>query len=264
MSEKFSIQNFNKISKEVLDFQLNNLYPIRNNDNQERLNLLFLNHDRNFSSFLTIMHCVKHEKVADIYTISRSMFESVINMALLSKSLIKDDLDRYQNHQFVDVYKTYFHLKKLGFESVSGLNYEEVKSVEQKRNDYLKKFDGKRDNWSGSSMEERVQLVDNNYTPTCNENKFYEYLYCQVYRKGSRLTHSSFGGLSSSVMIENIKFPDDNIGSRFKVNEPHLIFSCFHSLIVFLSSIRFIAHFLNKDMIEDYYNKITRYIISEN
>jgi hypothetical protein len=261
MKDRFTKNNFQKISKEVLEFQLKSLYPIKPIKDKRRLDYVFLNHDRNFSTFLTIKYCVEHERVADIYALSRVMFESVINMGLLTKAIIPDDLDRYENHQFVDVFKTYNHLKKLDLEKVSGLKKEEVTEVESRRNNYINKYGNATDNWSGKSLETRVKTVDENYPVTCNENRFYEYLYCQVYRKGSRLTHSSFGGLSTSVNIEVMKLSKNILAQRFIANDPHLIFSCFHSLIVFLSSVRFLGALLNITETEEFYQKITRYII---
>jgi hypothetical protein len=261
MKDRFTKNNFKKITKEILEFQLKTLYPIKPIMEKRRLDHVFLNHDRNFSTFLTIKYCVEHERVADIYALSRVMFESIINMGLLAISIIPDDLDRYENHQFVDVYKTYNHLKKMDLEKFSGLKNDEITEVESKRNNYINKYGNSSDNWSGKSLETRVKIVDENYPVTCNENRFYEYLYCQVYRKGSQLTHSSFGGLSTSVNTEIIKLSKNLIAQRFVANDPQLIFSCFHSLIVFLSSVRFLSGLLNLTEPEEYYQKITRYII---
>jgi len=229
MKDRFTKNNFQKISKEVLEFQLKTLYPIKPIKDKKRLDYVFQNHDRNFSTFLTIKYWVEHERVADIYALSRVMFESVINMGLLAKAIILEDLDRYENHQFVDVYKTYNHLKKLDLEKVSGLKNGEITKVESKRNIYIKKYGNASDNWSGKSLETRVKTVDDHYPVTCNENHFYEYLYCQVYRKGSRLTHSSFGGLSTSVNIEVLKLSKNILARRLVANSPYMIFSCFHS-----------------------------------
>lgn len=262
MKDRFTKSNFQKISKEVLEFQLKALYPIKPIKDNRRLDYVFLNHDRNFSTFLTIKYCVEHERVADIYALSRVMFESVINMGLLAKAIILEDLDRYENHQFVDIYKTYNHLKKLNLEKVSGVKKGKITEFESKRNNYIKKYGNSSDNWSGKSLETRVKTVDEHYPVTCNEKHFYEYLYCQVYRKGSRLTHSSFGGLSTSVNIEIMKLSKNILAQRYVTNDLHLIFSCFHSLIVFLSSIRFLGDLLNNTTTEEYYQKITRYIIA--
>ena len=116
MDDKFTKSNFLRVGKEVLDFQMRNLYPVQLQGEQNRINLILLNHDRNFSTFLTIMDLVKHERVADIYTLSRSMFESIISMGLLAKSVVADDLNRYQEYQFTEIHKTYTHLVRLGLQ----------------------------------------------------------------------------------------------------------------------------------------------------
>jgi hypothetical protein len=260
---KFSKANFLKISKDLLEFQLKNLYPLQIKDDRERTNIVFLNHDRNFSTFLTIKCLFEHGRIADIYTLSRSMFESIISMGLLSKRIIKNDLVRYKDYQFTEIYKTYSHLQKLGLETTSGLSQKYVNYVKIKKDEYLNKFGKNLSTWTGKNLEENVILVDHNYPPSCNENRFYEYLYCQVYRKGSQSAHGSFAGLSKGVDVEKIKLPGNLLAQRFKPNEPHLIFSCFHSIIVFVSSVRFIGTLLNNKETENYFQKITRYIISE-
>jgi len=263
MKNKFTKPTFMEISQEVLDFQLKVLYPIQTEKDPARINLVFLNHDRNFSTFLTIRYLVEHKRIADIYTLSRSMFESIITMGLLSKCLIEKDIERYQNFQYIEIYKTYDHLKKLGLEYLSGVPSSDVKFLYKEREKYIKKWGKNAPSWSGKSLEQNVKLIDKNYAPVCNEKHFYEYLYCQVYRKGSQSTHSSFAGLSKGVKIEKFSIPGLINAQRFKANENHLIFSCFHSLIIFLSSVRFLGYLLDKNETENYFYKIAKYIISD-
>ncbi len=263
MENKFTKSNFKKVSQEVLGFQLKTLYPIQIKKEATRIHLVFLNHDRNFSTFLTIRYLVGHDRVADIYTLSRSLFESIITMGLLSKHLIKEDIERYQNFQYIEIYKTYNHLKKLGLGYLSGVPSSDVYFLYKKREEYIKKWGKNNPSWSGKSLEQNVKLVDENYAPTCNEKHFYEYLYCQVYRIGSQSTHSSFAGLSKGVKIEKFSIPGLKSMQRFKVNENHLIFSCFHSILIFLSSVRFLGYLLNNKETEKYFHKIAKYIISD-
>jgi hypothetical protein len=234
---------------------------VRINNDPDRINLVFLNHDRNFSTFLTIKYLVEHQRVADIYTLSRSIYESTITMGLLAKDLIVDSINRYQDFQYLEIYKTYEHLKKLGLERLSGVSDSEVQLIHKKRTDYLKKWRSDL-SWTGNSLETNVRLIDKFYPPTCNETHFYEYLYCQVYRKGSQSSHSSFAGLLKGVVVEKITIPGA-AANRFAVNEPQLIFSCFHSLLVFLSSIRFLGVVLGKVECESYFQRQASYIISE-
>jgi hypothetical protein len=263
MDNKFTKSNFLKVSQEVLDFQLSALYPIHVDHDIERVNLIFLNHDRNFSTFLTIIYLVEHDRVADIYTLSRSMFESVVSMGLLAKSLIPNDLNRYQDYQFVETYKCHSHLEKLGLAKLSSVPSPDIPMLKAKYNEYLSKYGKLVPTWTGQSLEHNVNLLDKNLTPTCREKHFYEYLYCQVYRKGSAATHSSFAGLKKCVDIEKVDLPGSFSAQRFKTNEPHLIFSCFHSMIVFLSSVRFMGLVTNRTNTEAYFQKLARYIISE-
>ena len=256
------VSTFLKISQEALDFQLKTLYPVKTKKDPLRVNLLFLNHDRNLSTFLTVRYLVEHGRVADIDCLSRSMFESTIAMGLIAKSLIADDLVRYQTFQYIEIHKTYNHLKRLGLERLSGIVPDEIASLTQQYNDYLKRWGRNTSTWSGQSLEQNVRLVDSSYPPTCNEQHFYEYLYCQVYRKGSQSVHSSYGGLSIGVNTMAYKIGDSTF-QWFKPDKDHLIFSSYHSLLVFLSSVRFLGHFIQKKETEDYFHRISRFIISE-
>jgi hypothetical protein len=262
MKTKFTKTNFLQLSQDALDFQLKSLYPISTKKDPMRINLVFLNHDRNFSTFLTIKYLTEHERVADIYSLSRSMFESIISMGLISKYLVKDDLERYQDYQYIETYKTYNHLKKLGLERLSGVSPSDLDSIFNKRNEYLKKWGKSINTWTGKSLEQNVKTVDSAYNPTCKENHFYEYLYCQVYRKGSQAIHSSFAGLAKGVDVERVVINNTAI-QEFKTNEAHLIFSCFHSLLVFLSSVRFLGYLIDNNDIEKYFQNIANYIISD-
>ena len=262
MDNKFTTANFIRVSDEALSFQLATLYPVYAKKDPERINLLFLNHDRNFSTFLTIRYLVEHQRVADIYTLSRSMFESIISMGLLTKNLVADDIARYQEFQYLEIHKTYEHLKKLGVENLGGLSASDAQVVSDKRSAYVKKWGKKESSWTGRSLEDNVKTVDGAYPPTCNESHFYEYLYCQVYRKGSQSTHSSFAGLSKGVTVETITMPG-MVARRFTVNEGHLIFSCFHSLLVFLSSVRFLGIAIGKTECEAYFQKTANHVVSE-
>ncbi len=263
MVEKFSKDNFLRISDELLSFQLGALYPIKIKRDPERINLIFLNHDRNFSTYLTIRYLAEHERVSDIYTLARSMYESVISMALLTKNIIIDDLVRYQDFQYLEIYKRYKHLKRLGLERLIGVSGEEAVFVKNKRDEYINRWGNSNPSWTGNQLEANVRLVDKTYSPACNEKHFYEYLYCQVYRTGSQSTHSSFAGLSKGVKAEKLDI--QNITAyRMGVNESQLIFSCFHSLLVFISSVRFIGLATGKTECESYFQEKAKYIISEN
>ena len=259
MHNKFSKANFMRVSRRALNFQLATLYPVTNRKDPKRIDVLFLNHDRNFSTFLTIRYLVEHERVADIYTLSRSIFESIISMGLLTKNLVADDIARYQDFQYLEIYKTHEHLKKLGLEDLSGLSASDAQLVSEKRAAYKRKWGNRESSWTGRSLEDNVKMVDAAYPSTCNESHFYEYLYCQVYREGSQSAHASFAGLSKGVGVQVIT-PSMK---RFTVSEGHLIFCCFHSLLAFLSSVRFLGTITGRTECEDYFQQTASYVISE-
>jgi hypothetical protein len=137
LDQKFTTSNFMRVSDEALKFQLSALYPVPAQKDQVRIDLLFLNHDKNVSTFLTIKYLAEHQRVADIYVLSRSMFESAISMGLLAKSLVASDISRYQEFQYLEIYKTYAHLKRLGLENLSGLSASDVKKVSDRRSEYV-------------------------------------------------------------------------------------------------------------------------------
>ena len=184
-------------------------------------------------------------------------------MALLVKKVISDDIFRYQDYQYLEIYKTYEHLKRLSLERLSGVSAEEAILVNNKRTEYINKWGKNNPSWTGNTLEDNVRLVDKNVPPTCKENRFYEYLYCQVYRKGSQSTHSSFAGLSKGVISEKVEIPGLS-AYRMGINEAHLIFSSYHSLIVFLSSVRFMGMATGKTECETFFQDKVNYIIAEN
>ena len=260
---EFDTISFLKISRKVFKFQLEAIYPLISKNNQT-LNLLALNHDRNSSSFLTIIDLVKRKRVADVYTISRSIFESIISMGILAKHVIKDDIERYLNYQFIQTEKVYSHLKKLNREHLSGVPKNKVEYLNRMKTQYINKFGkGNHPTWTGKSLEQNTKLLDKAYPPTCNSSNFYEYLYCQVYRKASQCAHASFAGLSKCVEVTRIANFDGLSHQTLESNEPHLIFSCFHALIVFFASARFVGGLLGNDKIENYFQEICGQIISK-
>ncbi len=263
MVEGLTRVTFMGASKRVLDFHFENLDQVRTTTNHDRVFLIYLNHIRNVATFQTIRDLAEKEIVADIYTLSRSMFESVITMGLLSKELISDDMDRYINRQFVDGLRRYNHLMRLGFEHHSGIPPDRLPLADQELQKYPRKRNAGADTWSGLSLEQSAKLLDGNCQPTDNQNRFYEYLYCQVYRTGSYLAHSGFAGISHIFESERIS-PHDATGTvvRMKPNQVHLSFAALYSILVFLSSIRFLGGLSAEQKIEDFYQDMASGIIS--
>jgi len=259
--EKHTIDNVLNLIQEVLEFEIKELYPISCKKDSHRKNLIVLHHDHNSSSFVTIKQLLLRPCVTDIYTISRRMYESVITMGLLAKSLIEDDIERYIDFRFIEASKFYNHLKQLGLEKLSGIK--DVSSLNKYKKDYCKKFGSPGQTWTGLTVVDNAQLVDKHYPITCNETRFYEYLYCQIYRNSSQITHSSFGGIYDTVEREEFCNLSNEIIVRYKDKESHLINTGFYSIIIFLSSVRFMGYILDTSITEEYFQEKCNWINSK-
>lgn len=252
---EFSMKQFIKICNEVIQFQDSKIDVVRLNGDPQRKQIMALNHDKNYYTFLSIKQLSSLGRVPDIYILSRAMFESVANMGLIAKKLIQDDLERYINFQYIENYKLFQHLKEIDFGHMLELTDEESKKLEQFSKEYNSKF-GKIKNWSGNNLLQNVKLLDLNYFPTCNEKRFYEYLYCQVYRSGSEYIHASYFGLKKGVDTVEISKSNEGTNYTYECKSENLIFSCYHSLLVFLSSLRFLGIIMERQDVEEYYHEI--------
>ena len=162
-----------------------------------------------------------------------------------------------------DMYEKLYHLRKVEPDFVNDIyKPDTIKIITDGRNSFVSKY-GNIKNWCNLNLIERIKLIDKIFSPTCLNNKFFEYLYCQVYRKGSGATHRSSTGLGRSTvwtktMVHNLNFiePTPNIN--------HLVFAGIHSLIVYLASIRFIGRIMGgkKEKTESFYQTETARIIA--
>lgn len=50
----------------------------------------------------------------------------------------------------------------------------------------------------------RVHVIDKAFPAICSFDKIYEFLYCQVYRKGSNAIHRTYTGLGRANIIRII------------------------------------------------------------
>lgn len=252
---EFTMKQFTKICNEIIEFQENKIDVIRLNGDPQRKQIMTLNHDKNYFTFHSIKYLSTHGRVPDIYILSRAMFESVVNMGLIAKKVVQNDLERYINFQYIENHKLFKHLQEIDFGHMLELSEEESKKLEQFSNEYISKF-GKIKNWSGNNLLQNVKLLDSYYSPTCNEKKFYEYLYCQVYRSGSEYIHASYFGLKKGVDTVEISKLNEGANYTYECKSENLIFSCYHSVLVFLSSLRFLGVVMERQDIEDYYHEI--------
>lgn len=261
MAEKFTKSDFAYLAQEVIYFYVSHLRKkTRVESDWERRQIILFNSDKNYNSFLSIVDLFKEERVADIYTLNRAMFESVINMAVLTTRKIPDDVNRYKDFPFLELYKIYKHMKEIGLEHLSGITEEESESLEKLKSKYFGKW-GNSLSWSGKNLLEMTKLVDLFYPKTWGISTFYEYLYCQVYRKGSQATHSNYIGVTRGKKIIHSAY-EDREATKIINDDEHLLFASFHGLFVFLSSIRFFGYEFNLPHFEDYFQDMTTYLIS--
>lgn len=135
-----------------------------------------------------------------------------------------------------------------------------MKLIVEGRNAFVSEY-GNANSWCGLNLIERIKLIDESFQPTCSNKKFFEYLYCQVYRKGSGAIHRTSAGLERSTVWTK------SMGGNLVFIEPtanidHLVFASIHSLVVYLASIRFIGQILKGSKTESYYQKETARIIA--
>ena len=62
-------------------------------------------HQSNTDTMFSLRQIVALKNVNDIYCLSRSMFESVVNMGVLVTGKIKDGAQRFLDFQYLEAYK---------------------------------------------------------------------------------------------------------------------------------------------------------------
>lgn len=259
---ELNIKTYQDLVKKYLRYQFS-LYPMKFNVEPELQMVLMQSHQSNTDTMFSLKQIVNLKNVNDVYCLSRSMFESTINMGVLITGEIAEGTKRFKYFQYLEAYKILNHIKQVEPDFVNKIyKPDDIDVIVEGRNYFVSKY-GNISNWCNLNLIERIKLIDNYFPPTCSSNKFFEYLYCQVYRKASGATHRTSAGLGRSTdwtktKVDKLNFiePTPNLN--------HLIFSSIHSLIVYLASIRFIGQIMmvNKEEIESFYNKETTRIIA--
>lgn len=260
---KYNEVEFYKLCNKYINFNVS-LYPITITNNANIHGQIFECHNVNTETMISISHLFKLQHINDILSLSRSMFESVVNMALLLSDIIPDVFNRYDKYCHCEEFKLINHLRNVelcpGFVDAI-YNPKQIAEITDGKEKYTNIY-GSTNNWCGMNMLERVQRLDRYYQPTCKMNKFFEFLYCQIYRKGSSSTHGS--SMSLDLSIKLVKKSDGNKRKVFiKPITNTLIFTGFHALMNYLLSIRFLGYTIEskKEEIELYYQNELNYIL---
>lgn len=259
---ELNIQTYRELAERYLKYQFA-LYPMKFDAEPELQLAIMQSHQSNTDTMFSLRQIVTLKNVNDVYCLSRSMFESIVNMGVLVTGKIKDGAQRFLDFQYLEAYKILHHLRQVEPDFVNKVyKPNEVKVITEGQNSFVSKY-GNINNWCNLNLIERIKLIDKNFSPTCSNNKFFEYLYCQVYRKGSGATHRTSTGLGRSTvwtktMIASLNFIEPT------PNMNHLVFASIHSLIVYLSSIRFIGQIIGdkKEETESFYHVETSRIIA--
>lgn len=259
---ELNIQTYQELAERYLKYQFT-LYPMKFDASPEMQIAIMQSHQSNTDTMFSLKQIVALKNVNDVYCLSRSMFESVVNIGVLVTGKIKDGAQRFLNFQYLEAHKILHHLRQVEPDFFNKVyKPDKVKVITERRNSFVSKY-GNISNWCDINLIERIKLIDKNFTPTCSNNKFFEYLYCQVYRRGSGATHRTSTGLEKSTvwtktMVANLNFIEPT------PNMNHLVFASIHSLIVYLASIRFIGQIIEgkKDKMESFYHEETARIIA--
>jgi len=70
-------------------------------------------HQSNTDTLFSLRQIVRLKNVNDVYCLSRSMFESVVNMGVLVTGKIEDGAQRFLDFQYVEAYKILDHLRQI-------------------------------------------------------------------------------------------------------------------------------------------------------
>ncbi|TET17641.1 MAG: hypothetical protein E3J75_02035 [Dehalococcoidia bacterium] len=257
---ELNIQTYQELAEKYLKYQFA-LYPMKFDATPELQIAIMQSHQSNTDTMFSLREIIALKNVNDVYCLSRSMFESVVNMGVLVTDKIKDGAKRFLGFQYVEACRILDHLKQIDPEFASKVyDPEEVNAIIAGRNAFVSKY-GNVGDWCGLNLIERVRLIDESFPPTCSTTKFFEYFYCQVYRKGSGATHRTSTGLGRSIVWTK-SMVGDLIFIEPTPNMNHLVFASIHSLIVYLASIRFIGQILKGNETESYYQKETACIIA--
>lgn len=254
-STKFDENKFYKLSKKYLDFN-KSLHPITVINDPKLFGLLIEFHHVNTQTMLSIINIFGMAHTNDILSLSRTMFESVVNMGLLLSNTIPNGVDRFMDYKFCEEYKLMIHLKDANIspefiDTVYGP--ETISILTENKDKYFAKF-GSYGNWCGMNMLARVRILDNYYPISGKMKHFMEFLYCYVYRLGSSSTHRTSSSFCLTRELVRNESKDNHIVSIQPMKFTLLLFTL-HSLYIYLLSIRFMGTKIEgkRDEIEEYY-----------
>ena len=173
---ELNIQAYQELAEKYLKYQFT-LYPMKFNAPLELQIVIMQLHQANTDTMFSIKQIVSLKNVNDVYCLSRSMFESVVNMGVLVTGKINDGAERFLGFQYLEAYRILDHLRQVEPDFVNKVYQpDEVKVITNGRNAFVSKY-GNNSNWCGLNLIERIKLIDKNFPQTCSNKRFFEYLY---------------------------------------------------------------------------------------
>jgi hypothetical protein len=254
-----------EIEKEVfktIDFN-NKLFPLQFGKNVEKQGIILLNHFQNFETLKSLVILAKNKKAGDIAILSRSIFESSLNMGLLLHLPLNEGLERYRKYTSVESLKIYQHMTSFDKETADKIYKSlNISECEREANEYRKKYGKPKNSWSGLSCIEICKILDKDYPPVIKTNHFFEFMYCQVYRYSSSIIHRTQMGLLRNIKISSKKLANEKCIHFMDSRKEGLIFNYFHGLISFIISIRILGRAFNISLLENYFQKRIGFLIA--
>ncbi|MDD5084836.1 MAG: DUF5677 domain-containing protein [Candidatus Omnitrophica bacterium] len=253
---------YKDLIKELIDFS-NGLFPLRINGENNRHYVILSNHVINTQTILSIRLLNEQKHTNDVSVLLRSMFESVIDMGLLSQKIVRNDVGRYIGFSSVEVYKRHVHLTNIRPKSIREavkMNYiSSLEEVEKEMLRYKKRY-GDIKSWCGLNLLERSRLVDKHFPPTVGDSNFYDFLYSQVFRICSSSTHRTYLGLSSINFRKRKVLDDTSLFPESSVEQ--LLHVCEYAIFTYLSSVRFLGKAFGIDKCESFYQSLLKKIFT--
>jgi hypothetical protein len=237
-------------------------FPIQFSKDPEKQGMILLNHFQNTETIESLMVLARLKKPGDIAILSRGIFESVLNMGLLLYLPLDKGVDRYRKFISVEALKNYRHLasiERVLAETV--YKPSEIADYEKEAKEYEVKYGKPKSSWSGMKVIDICKILDMNYPPAIDMNHFFEFMYCQVYRRGSSVVHRSQLGLLRNIEIKSIDLIDSKQVHSMTIKNNELVFSYFHGLILYIASMRIVGKAFDTATLEEYFQKRIGFLI---
>lgn len=98
---ELNIQTYQELAERYLKYQFT-LYPMKFDVEPELQTVIMQSHQSNTDTMFSLRQIIALKSVNDVYCLSRSMFESVVNMGVLVTGKIKDGAHRFLDFQYLE------------------------------------------------------------------------------------------------------------------------------------------------------------------